>query len=260
MHGIRHEKRTLKERSRMLRHIITGGTAIACLTSVFTGCSQDNEEPPLTPPDRTELFTEGFESDLSHWEGVYMISMVEMFYPMRVTTDAARTGGIHSLTTDSNMTALYHVEPPDNRVESGTAGVEFYMMAQTPDSINFGVEIGQNPGSSGAVSPAFGMFFDPADSIKCIIFCSWPMVDTQVMIEAVQADRWYKCKVEVNMTDSTASFYLDDVLRHTESIASIGLMGIDRLLVFRGPYGKNGSPSSEGMKAYYVDDITLYKK
>jgi hypothetical protein len=201
--------------------------------------------------------SEGFEAGLSHWEGTYYVG--EWIYQMRITTDAARTE-THSLTTDSNMTALIHKEIAENRVESGTAGVEFYMMAGSLEQANFGVEIGQNPGSSGAVSPAFGIFFDPSDSIKCIIYCSFPSVDTQTMIAPIQADHWYKCKVEVNMTNSTASFYLDDSLKHTEQIDSLGLMGVDVVLVYRGLYGKNYSSSSEGVKPYYVDDITFYSK
>jgi hypothetical protein len=80
------------------------------------------------------------------------------------------------------------------------------------------------------------------------------------LAEPILADHWYKCKVEVNMTDTTARFYLDDSLRHSERIDTVGLYGIDRLLVFRGLYGKDYSSSSEGTKPYYIDDITLYKK
>jgi len=245
---------TFNERSFMLRKILFAGAVMVCGVIALTGCSKD-KAPTQPKPDRTVLFTEGFEGNLSQWEGSFLNG--DWYFPMRITTDTAHNG-THSLTTDSNMTALYHIEA--DRVESGISGVEFYMMAHSLDSINFGVEIGQNPGSSGAVSPAFGIFFDPSDSIKCMVYNTWPDVNTQIMMEAIQADHWYKCKVEVNMTDSTVSFYLDDALKHTESIATIGLMGIDRLLVFRGLYGKDYSSSSEGTKPYYIDDITLYKK
>jgi hypothetical protein len=250
----------------MVRQILITSAAVACIVAL-TGCSKKNSTEPTEPPasetptapaGSTLLLAEGFGGNLSHWEGVYMVSSMEMYRQMRITTDAAHTG-THSLTTDSNMTALYHTDT--NRVESGTAGVQFYMMAQSLGEINFGLEIGQNPGSSGAVTPAFGIFFDPSDSIKCTIFNTWPAVNTQTMIAPIQAGHWYKCKIEVNMTDSTASYYLDDTLKHTELIAtSIGLMGIDRVLVFRGMYGNNFSSSSEGTKPYYIDDIVWYKK
>ncbi|MBN2188633.1 MAG: hypothetical protein JW699_04205 [Chitinispirillaceae bacterium] len=183
---------------------------------------------------------------------------------MSITTAAAHQG-THSLTTDSNMTALYHVELPANRVESGTAGVEFYLMAQTPGQANFGVLIGQNPGSSGAITPAFGIFFDPSDSIKCMVFNTWPEIRSFTALAPVQADKWYKCGVEVNFTDSTVSFYLDDVPMHTESVAGMmadqSLMGIDRVLVFRDQLQVLPATTAvEGTKPYYVDDIVLYKK
>jgi hypothetical protein len=238
----------------MFRKFLFIGAVMVSGIVVITGCSNDKT---ITPSDRTVLFTEGFEGDLTgKWEGVYMISSMERFDRMRVTTEAANSG-THSLTTDSNMTALYHTDT--NRVESGTTGIEFYMKAQSLGQVNFGLEIGQNPGSSGAVTPAFGIFFDPSDSIKCIVFNSWPEVNTQIMIAPIQADHWYKCKIEVNMTDTIVSYYIDDSMVHSERILD-ALMGIDRLLVIRGIYGNNFSASSEGAKSYYIDDITWYKK
>jgi len=240
----------------MFRQILFAGTVMVCGVVALTGCSKAKTTPTQPPPGETVIFSEGFEGDLSKWEGTYMIGM-DVYVQMRITTDAAHTG-THSLTTDSNITALYHTDT--NRVESGTSGVEFYMKAQSLGEINFGLEIGQNPGSSGAVTPAFGIFFDPSDSIKCTIFNTWPAVDTQTMVAAIQAGHWYKCKIEVNMTDSTASFYLDDAAVHTEKLSTAYPQGIDRVLVFRGLYGKNFSSSSEGTKPYYIDDITWYKK
>lgn len=241
--------------------------AIAVLSSVgFMACDNpagttDEDKTPTGPAGSTLVFGEGFGNGVSKWEGVYMISSMETYQQMRVTTDAAHQG-THSLTTDSNMTALYHVE--NDRKETGTVGVEFYMMAKAKNQVNFGVEIGQNPGSSGAVSPAFGIFFDPSDSIKCIFFTTWPANDVQKMIAPIQPDHWYKCRVEVNFETKTATYYIDDALVHTQTYTDdIGLMGIDRVLVLRGKYGNplsTPSMSAEGTKPYYVDDIAFYTK
>jgi hypothetical protein len=218
---------------------------------------QCNTEGPVQVDDgRTVLFNEGFEGGLSKWEGMYMVNAEEIYTKMRVSSDAAH-GGKNSLTGDSNMTALYHVE--SNRVESGVVAVEFYMKATNPAKANFGVQIGQNPGSSGAVSPSFGIYFDPSDSIKCIFFTSWPSNDVQTMVAKIIPDHWYKCRVEVNFENSTALYYVDDQKVHTQTFTSeISLMGIDRVLVYRGKYGKDFSESTDGAKPYYVDDITFY--
>jgi hypothetical protein len=252
----------------MFRNIIYAGVVMMCGIVAFSGCDKsptatENDSTPSAPAGATFIFGEGFGDGLAKWEGVYMISSMELYNQMRITTETAYNG-THSLTTDSNMTALYHIE--NSRVETGTVGVEFYMKAKTKGGINFGVEIGQNPGSSGAVSPAFGILFDPSDSIKCVFFTSWPVNNVQKMIAPIQPDRWYKCKVEVNFASATATYYIDDALVHTQIYPStgsendIGLMGIDRVLVLRGKYGNPPSTSSEGTKPYFVDDIVFYKK
>ncbi len=238
---------------------------IAFYTCEKTPLSAENDSSPEPPAGGTLIFGEGFGSGLSGWEGVYMISSEERYAQMRITTEAAHRGK-YSITSDSNMTALYHIE--NNRVESGIVGVEFYMMAKEPSQINFGIEIGQNPGSSGAVSPAFGIFFDTSDSLKCIFFTSWPANDVQKTIAPIIPGHWYKCRVEVDFENSKAAYYIDDELVHTQNYPSfgnddIGLMGIDRILVFRGKYGSPFSTpatSSEGPKHYYIDDIVFYKR
>jgi hypothetical protein len=210
---------------------------------------------------RGTVFYEDFENGLLNWERIYQVTNDEIYSQMCITSDVAHTS-THSLTTDSSMTALYYVLKVNGlleRIEDGIAGVEFYMMTHALDEVNFGVELGQNPGSSGRVSPAFGIFFDPSDSIKCTVFSSYPITDSQKMIAPIIVDHWYKCNVEVNFSDSITSFYIDGALVHTERNPKY-FYGIDRLSILRGKYGKNGSLSSEGKKEYYVDNISLYTK
>lgn len=222
---------------------------------MVTGCATDT---PSEPDDRTVLFSEGFEGDLSIWEGIHMVSMYERYVRMRITADAAHNGK-NSLTSDSSMTALYFKH--DDGVWNGIAGLEFYMKAASPGQINFGVEVAMYPGSSGRVWPSFGIYFDPTDSIKCTMFAAWPPVDRQTMIAPVQANHWYTCKVEVDLENSSAFYYIDGKLVHTEQFTyEIGLMCIDVVLAFRGMFGKDDATSSEGAKSYYVDDISFYHR
>ncbi len=237
----------------MLRKILLTGTVAACSLLITTGCEKENN--PASGDGRTVIFSDGFEKDLSGWQGGYQVTQEDMYKPMRITSTVKNSGN-NSITSDSSMTALYHIEL--DRIESGTVGVEFFMMAQSLEKTNFGVEIGQNPGSSGAVSPSYGIYFDPLDSIKCTSYASFPSVDIQKMVAPIQAGKWYKLNVEVNMDNSTVTYSIDGSVVHTETISS--LYGIDRLLVFRGKYGKDYSESSEGVKPYFIDDITYYKK
>jgi hypothetical protein len=219
---------------------------------IVSGCGEKN---PVSGDNRTVIYSDGFENGLSGWQPVYQVTQEDLYKPMRINSTAKHSGN-NSITSDSSMTALYHIEL--DRIETGTVGVEFYMMAQSLEKTNFGVEIGQNPGSSGAVSPAYGIYFDPSDSIKCTSYTSFPSVDIQKMVAPIQAGKWYKLNIDVNMANSTVTYSIDGTIVHTEKTSS--LYGIDRLLVFRGKYGKDYSSSSDGVKPYFIDDITYYKK
>jgi hypothetical protein len=81
------------------------------------------------------------------------------------------------------------------------------------------------------------------------------------MICPIVLDHWYKCVVEANFSDSTITYYLDDVPIRTFPLDVARTMGIDRLLVFRGPdAGMNHTSCQEGPKQYYADDIVFYKR
>jgi hypothetical protein len=251
----------------MFRNLLVTGVLIAGVV-MLSECQKNpvataNDTNPTAPAGSSLLFSEGFGGDLSKWDGIYQVSGAEKYKQMRITTAAAKSG-THSLTTDSSMTALCHRELADSPVDTGIAGVEYYMMAQTLGQINFGLEIGKDPGSSGAVTPAFGIFFDPSDSIKCIVHNTWPAVDTQIAVEKITASRWYKFKVEVNMTDSTANYFIDDnkilTLKLIDNLKDAYPLGINRLLICRGTMGMNFSSSAEGVKPYFIDDIVYYKK
>jgi hypothetical protein len=253
----------------MLRKILFAGATVACVAAMLTGCSKKNpaepeDETPTAPSGATLVFAEGFGGDLSEWDNDYMVDMFHIYPRMRTTTDAAHTG-THALTTDSNNTALLFSLLPADRIESGIAGVQFYIMAKELGQANFTVEIGANAGSSGGVQPAFGIGFDPSDSIKCTYYDMYYPYNNgygDSLLCPFELNRWYKCAVEANFSDSTITYYLDDVLVRTFPLDVARIMGIDKLLVFRGMNGAFGlmDASAEGPKQYYADDIVFYKK
>jgi hypothetical protein len=252
----------------MFRHILFTGAVIACSVGMLTGCSKKNPaeppagETPTTPSGTTLVMAEGFGGDLSKWDNEYMVTQFDIYPRMRTTTDAAHTG-THSLTTDSNNTALLYTIPLVNRIESGIAGVQFYIMAKALGQANFTVEIGANAGSSGGVQPAFGIGFDPSDSIKCTYYDMYYPYNNghgDSLIAPMTPNHWYKCVVEADRSAQTITYSIDDALVRTFPFDTTRVMGIDKLLVFRGFSGVNNAQSAEGPKQYYADDIVFYKK
>jgi hypothetical protein len=252
----------------MLRKILFASATVACVAAMLTGCSKKSPveppagEDPAAPSGTTLVLAEGFGGDLSKWDNDYMVDMFHIFPRMRITTDAAHTGTL-SLTTDSNNTALLHTIPLADRIEHGIAGVQFYIMAKALGQACFTVEIGANAGSSGGVQPAFGIGFDPSDSIKCTYYDMYYPQNNghgDSLIAPMTLNHWYKCVVEADRSAQTITYSIDDALVRTFPFDTTRAMGIDKLLVFRGSSGVNNAPSAEGAKQYYVDDIVLYKK
>jgi len=243
---------------------------LAGLLAFGTGCNNPASEDaggdtPVVPAGASAILSEGFGGDLSQWDLDYMIIAGAPHYVrMTITGDAAHTGKM-SVMSDSNQTALLYSLDADHWVADGIVGVQFYMMAKEKGGINFTVEIGKNAGSSGGLGHAFGIGFDPNDSIKCKFYDMLGSVaNTDTMIQPMELDHWYKCVVEVSFTTGKITYSIDDGVVLTRDIPTTSMTQIDRLLVFRGASVERPDYStalcSEGPKKYYVDDIVFYKK
>jgi hypothetical protein len=247
----------------MIRQVAFAGVVVACIAGMMMGCSK-KDNPAGPQRQRTVLFTEGFEGDLSNWKTEYLINYGDPTYPrMRITTDTAHAG-THSITGDSNMTALEYDVPDTNHIDTLIAGIQFYIMATAKGQANFTVAIGQNNGSSGGLGKAFGIGFDMSDSVKCSYYDSWSG-HSDTMIAPIQLNKWYKCVVEVDMDAKIITYSLDDVKVRTVPLPSIEWSWVDRVLVLRGlgDYDQNGSLIQivdNAPKQYYADDIVLYKR
>lgn len=239
-----------------------GGRGPASVVWTFT-TKEAAEAGPAAPGGATLIMSEGFGGDLSKYEKDYMVTMADIYPHMQITTDAAH-GGTHSITGDSNQTALLYALSSETRVEGGIAGVQFYIMAKALGQANFTVEIGKNAGSSGGLGKAFGIGFDPNDSIKCKYY---DMLGNEAvsdsMVAPIQLNHWYKCGVEVDFTAKTVTYSIDETTI-IKALPSSDMAHIDRLLVFRGArvdrpnYGS--TDCKQGLQQYYADDIVFYKK
>lgn len=264
----------------MFRRIVFISATMACVIAMVMGCNKSSNPVSVTDPDlsaptgATLLMSEGFEDTLGKWTKDFMILAGAPHYTrMQITADAFKSG-THSLTSDTNFNALCYESP--NKLDSiylfsqnasTIAGVQFYIMAKEAGQANFTVEIGQNAGSSGGLSKAFGIGFDPSDSIKATYTdVNYPDPMKQGHNDSILApiilNHWYKCCVEVNFATKTITYSLDGAQVRTQPFPTVEMYGIDRVLVFRGYYGGllYDQPSADGAKKYYVDDIVLYRK
>ena len=257
----------------MTRKNFAFSVATAFAIGIIAGCNNDPVAPPAqqgesptVPSGVTVIYSDGFASiDTTKWAKNYMINMGDFYSHMRITTDAFHTG-THSVTSDSNRKALLYTLSDSLSIRTGIAGVQFYMMAKALGQANFTVEIGKNAGSSGGLGYAFGIGFDPNDSIKCKYF---DMLGNQTVVDAmiapIQLNHWYKCVVEVNFTAKTVTYSIDDATITKPMPAAADMSKIDRMLVFRGASvgrsdGFTNVDCVDGPKQYYADDIVLYNK
>jgi hypothetical protein len=253
----------------MIRKILVLGAAISI--SGFLGCGDpvsgnDKGETPAAPAGTQAVFAEGFGGDLSKWDNNYMITVGDYYPHMRITDEVAHSGK-YCATTDSNRTALlYKIDPRLEGTVCNICGVEFYIMSKGAGKINFTVELGQNAGSSGGLGKAFGVGFDVRDSIKSTSLDpnrTSGDIRLDKLVGTITPGKWYKCKIEIDFTAKTATYYIDDNKVDQHALPTVEMYGIDRMLVYRGKYGgTNDYPieCSEGSKQYFVDDIVLYKK
>jgi hypothetical protein len=253
----------------MAHRLILAASAAACIAATMIGCgSKDNPVAPAAgdasisgPAGSTAVFSEGFGGDLSKWEQQFMINVGDYYPQMRITTAAFHTG-THSITSDTSQSALVHAF--SGPMYTGIAGVQFYVMATAKGEANFTVQIGQNAGSSGGLGKAFGLGFDKTDSVTCIYYDYMGFTQRQdSAVAPMQVNHWYKCVVEVNFSDTTISYYLDDQKVRTRHDLLSDWNGIDRVLVFRGVNPEDLSAGTDhlaGPKPYYADDIVFYTK
>ena len=237
------------------------------VAGLFIGCGDPvgpqaaGDTPVVVPAGATALLAEGFGSNLAQWEPTFMINVGDYYPQMRITTDAAHTG-THSITSDSNRTALVYNVSSADRPESGIAGIQFFIMTKAADSINFVVSIGQNAGSSGGLVNAFGLGFDLGGTLIATYKDKDGSADT--LLAAITPNKWYKCRVEVDFTAMLITYFVDDVKVYTHATPVSEFYGLDRVLVFRGDGNHTLAgdyfAAKEGPKKYYADDIVLYKK
>ena len=222
---------------------------MAAAVALFISCSKNSsapEEPTL--PTRHVLFSDGYENDLSQYT---QVTYMPGWSTMSISTAAAHSG-THSLASDTNKCGIKKIL--DTAITDSIAGLEFYCMAKRTGQTNFYAALATSGSSPTGLWVIMGMGIDRSDSLKFIYQNSPTDIinNEERNFAALDTNRWYKCNIEYNFSDSTLTCYLDDDTVRTRNVPNPGTL--PRFVTMRDSLG------SQGPREYYLDDVTVYKR
>jgi hypothetical protein len=218
------------------------------ISGMIVECKNNNG--PIAPADIAPgnlILSEGFETDLSNYKQV-------TYYPsegmMSLSTQHARSGK-GSLTSDSNNTGIKKVLDPS--INDSIAGLQFYVMAAKTAHANFMAAMGKAGSSANGLLTIIGMGIDKSDSLK-YVYENAPndIINEHKNFAALTLNKWYKCKIEYDYSDTTLTYYLDDAVVYTRTAPSP--MTLQIFIVMRDDLG------AQGLSGYYLDDVRVFKR
>jgi hypothetical protein len=219
---------------------------------MFMGCNKKTDPagpPDPTPPARTVIFSEDFETDLSLYSQVTYMPGWSM---MDTTKAAAHASSAQSLTSDTNLSGIKRAFYPG--IEDSIAGLEFYLMAKQAGQTNFYAALATSGSSFNGLFTIMGMGIDKSDSLW-YIYENTP-TDSATMehtnFAPLAFNVWYKCNVEYEFSTSTITYFLNDSVILTRTVPTTN--AIPLFVTMRDSVG------AQGPKEYYLDDVTVYKR
>jgi hypothetical protein len=232
---------------RKSRMVCTMAAAALCAIAVSCGKKDTN---PVKPPDQplgNVILSEGFEGDLSNYRQITYAPEQGL---MSISTQHPKTGS-GSLTSDSNNTGIKKLLEPS--INDSIAGLQFYLMATQTSHTNFIAALCKPGSSANGLFAIYGMGIDQSDSLK-YVFENAPgdIINEHKNFAALTLDKWYKCKIEYNYTDTTLTYFLDNDTIYTRTAPNP--MTLQIFVVMRDGLG------AQGPSGYYIDDVTIYKR
>jgi hypothetical protein len=169
---------------------------------------------------------------------------------MSISTQYAHSGKC-SLTSDSNNTSIKKGISPS--IDDSIAGLQFYLRATKLAHTDFIVAICKPGSSANGLFTIMGMGIDKSDSLR-YVYEEDPLdpINEHKNFAALTLNKWYKCKIEYDYSDTTLTYFLDDSTVYTRTAPSP--MTLQTLVVMRDSLG------AQGPSGYYIDDITIYKR
>jgi hypothetical protein len=228
--------------------------AAVALCAMVVSCSKKTTNP-VKPPDQplgNVILSEGFEGDSTYLDSnnYRQITYGPAQGRMSISTEHAHSGK-SSLTSDSNNTGIKKGISPS--IDDSIAGLQFYLMATMAAHTDFIVAICKPGSSANGLFTIIGMGIDMSDSLK-YVYENTPgdPINEHKNFSALTLNKWYKCKIEYDYSDTTLTYFLDNDTVYTRTAPSP--MTLQTLVAIRDSLG------AKGPSGYYVDDIIVYKR
>jgi hypothetical protein len=220
-------------------------------------CSKKNGSTanPVTPPDQSfgdVILSEGFEGDSTYLDSnnYRQINYDPSQGMMSISTQYAHSGK-SSLTSDSNNTSIKRGISPS--IGDSIAGLQFYLMATKLAHTNSFAAICKPGSSSDGLITKFGMGIDKSDSLKYICYDYLNGINEYINFAPLTLNKWYKCKIEYDYSDTTLTYFLDNDTVYTRTTPST-ITSFQTFVAIRDGLG------AQGPSGYYIDDVIIYKR
>jgi hypothetical protein len=228
---------------------------VLAVSMAFITCNEKSgpttpSTPINPPPDPTAgqiIVSEGFENDSIFRTNYRVLS----FEPGKMSISAQNPhSGTHSLTSDSNKTSIAcQIDPA---IGDSIAGLQFYLKA-TKHGQNLIVAMCKTGSSPSGLWTTIGMGIDKSDSLR-YVYEDNPdaIINEHKNFAKLTLNKWYKCRVEYDYTDTTLTYYVDDAVVRTRTAPSP--MTLPTFVVMRDSLGTQESSGC------YLDDIMIFKR
>ena len=235
----------------------------AGVLSGIAGCNSDKpigpENTPMLDTTATRLVTlrDSAIIDSSSWSNYFFQLTLDDVITKRMSFDPAvgnkYLGSIYSTANNTARAQTFSEMGSDPNYDS-IVGMEYYIMAKSSAKTNFIAFLGKEGGSIRNSAYFLGIGFDKSDSIKILWSSNAVAGQESKNIAPIIYNKWYKCTVEYNITNWTATYYIDNkVVGPPHVMPSESTFGYNMFVVYRDGAGQ------DGMAPYYFNDFTLYK-
>lgn len=234
--------------------------AVAILSGM-AGCNPaDNTAGPetglLDTANRKVVLRDSGIVDPEPWSVYFFQLTLDDTVTKRMSFDSTvgnkHLGSIYS-TANNTARAQTFSELGSDPVYDSIVGIEYYLMAGSSAKTNFIGFLGKEGGSIRNSAYYVGIGFDKSDSIKMLWTSNAVAGQEQKNIAPINFGKWYKCTIEYNIINFTATYYLDGKVVGTHVMPSLSTFGYNMFVVYRDGLGQ------DGLAPYYFNDFTLYK-